>query len=109
MKTLLSNLRSALAATLFVCVTLSSMGVVAQQTEISVEQLEAYIQEQKDALEQAIFNRDQTEAKVREVQEAIAEQDARREQLQNEVDQLCLERDAVDAGSYDDCKAQFGN
>ena len=109
MKTLLSSLRSALAVTLLVCVTLASLGAVAQQTEMSVEQLEAYIQEQKDALEQAIFSRDQTEAKVREVQEAMAEQDARREQLQNEVDELCLEREAIDVGSYDDCKAQFGN
>jgi chromosome segregation ATPase len=109
MKTILSSVRSVLAATIFVCVTLSSMGAVAQQTEMSVEQLEAYIKKRKDALEAAISNRDQTNAKVREVQEAMAEQDARREQLQNEVDELCLERDAMEPGSYDDCKAQFGN
>ena len=109
MKILLLSLRSALAATLFACVTLSSMAVVAQQSEITVEELEAYLRKQKDALKQAISNRDETKAKVRKVQEAMAEQDARREQLHNEVDKLCLKRDAVDAGSYDDCNAQFGN
>jgi hypothetical protein len=103
------SLRTALSTALLVGVTLSSMTAVAQQKQMSVEQLEQYILEQKSALEEAIANREATEAKAREVEEALAEQAARREQLEKEVDELCLEHDAVEAGSYDDCKAQFAN
>jgi peptidoglycan hydrolase CwlO-like protein len=109
MKILFLGLRSVLAATLLVFVTLSSVTAVAQQKEMTVEELDQYIQEQKEALEEAISNRDLTVAKVREVQEALAEQDARREQLENEVEELCLELDAADPGSYDDCKVQFSS
>lgn len=109
MKIFLLNLRSVLAVTLLVCVTLNVGTAVAQQKEMSVEELDQYIQEQKAALEKAISNRDETAAKTLEVQEALAEQDARREQLENEVDELCLELDAADPGTYDDCKAQFSS
>lgn len=109
MKIFLRSLRSVLTVTLLVCVTLNVGTAVAQQKEMSVEELDQYIQEQKAALEQAISNRDETAAKALEVQEALAEQDARREQLKNEVDELCLELDATDPGSYDDCKAQFSS
>ncbi|MFT6301141.1 MAG: putative membrane protein affecting hemolysin expression [Granulosicoccus sp.] len=109
MKIIYLTLRSVLVATLFACATFSSGNALAQQKEMNVEELAQYIQEQKAALEEAISNRDETAAKAREVQEALAEQDARREQLENEVDGLCLELDAVDPGSYDDCKAQFSS
>jgi len=109
MKILFLRLRPALAVAMFVSATLSSVAAVAQQKEMSVEELEAYIVEQKEALEDAIANRDETEAKALEVKEALAEQDARREQLEEEVDELCLELDAADPGSYDECKAQFSS
>lgn len=100
---------SMLTAALFVGVTLVSSVAVAQQEDKTVEQLEAYIQEQKALLEKSIANREETNAKAKQVQEALAEQEARREQLEKEVDELCMELEAAEPGSYDDCKAQFSN
>lgn len=109
MKIIMLRTRWISAATLLLAMALCSGTVVAQQKQLSIEELNDYIQEQKAALEEAIANRDETEAKAREVQEALAEQDARREQLENEVDELCLELDVAEPGSYDDCKAQYGS
>ncbi|MGK0228777.1 MAG: putative Holliday junction resolvase-like endonuclease [Gammaproteobacteria bacterium] len=109
MKIFILSLRSVLAVTFLVFAALSVGTAAAQQKEMSVEELELYIQEQKAALEQAISNRDETSAKAHKVQEALAKQNARREQLEKEVDELCLELDVADPGSYDDCKAQFSS
>ena len=98
-----------MTAALLVAVTLSSTVVMAQQEDKTVEELEAYIEEQKALLEKSIANREETKAKAMEVQEALAEQEARREQLEKEVDELCLELEAAEPASYDDCKAQFSN
>lgn len=109
MKTLFLRLRPLLAAALLVCTACAPSAVMSQQKAMSVEELDQYIQEQKAALKEAISNRDETAAKAREVQEALAEQDARRELLEMEVEELCLEHEAVESGSYDDCKAQFSS
>ena len=109
MKRLFLGLSPLLATTIFLCVTLSSGVALAQQEDMTVEKLELYIQEQKALLEETINNREETKAKALEVQEALAEQDARREQLEKEVDELCLEMEAAEPGSYDDCKAQFSS
>ncbi len=108
MKNLLS-LRTTLSAIFFVCVVLAPLGASAQQQEMSVEELEAFVEEQKQLLEEAKANREETESRANAVREALAEQEARREQLEKEVTDLCQE--LVDAGetTMDECKANFGS
>jgi len=83
----------------------SPMTVLAQaeQQEMSVEELEKYIEKQKAALAEVEANRDETESKAREVRDALAEQEARRERVREELEALCKEQDAIDPGSYEDC------
>jgi len=78
----------------------------AEQQELSVEELEKYIEEQKAALAEVEANRDETESKARKVRDALAEQEARRERVREELEALCKEQDAINPGSYDDCAAE---
>ena len=86
-----------------------SLGVpvwaAAQQKQLSVEELEAYIAEQKTVLEEAQANRDKTQKKVDEVKEALAEQDARKALVEDELETLCKEQEALKPGTYEDCKS----
>jgi len=77
----------------------------AQQKSMTIEELEQYIQEQKAALEEVIINRDETEKKALEVREALEEQDARRQLVEEELDMLCTEQEALKPGTYDECTA----
>ncbi len=101
--------RTLTTAALFLGVSLACVGAHAQSEDMSVEELEQFVAEQKELLNEAKLNRDETEAQAAEVREALAEQEARREQLEKEVDDLCSELDKADPGSYDDCKAKFSN
>ena len=107
MKKITLRANTLVSATLFVVASMSFAPVTAQQQEMSLDELEQYIEEQKVALDEAIASRDETESKVKEVQEALAEQEARRAQLEEEVDELCTELDEAEPGSYEDCKAEF--
>ena len=78
----------------------------AQQKELSVEELEKYIEEQKAALSEVEANREETEAKARKVRDALAEQDARRARVQEELETLCKEQEEIKPGTYDDCAAK---
>lgn len=83
----------------------TSAVVVAQQQEMTIEELERYIAEQKAALQQVKENRDITEQKAREVREALAEQEARRALVEQELDALCKEQEELKPGSFEACKA----
>ena len=100
-----------LAIALFVVVAafmmLAPASTYAQQ-ELSVEELEAYIAKQKEALEAVRANRDETEKKATEIQEALAEQEARRLEVEAELEALCMEREEIDPGTFDDCIASLG-
>ncbi len=86
-----------------------SLGVpvlaAAQQKQLSVEELEAYIAEQKTVLEEAQTNRDKTQKKADEVKEALAEQDARKALVVDELETLCKEQEELKPGTYEDCKS----
>lgn len=83
--------------------------VNAQQKQLSVEELEAYIAEQKVVLEKAQANRDKTQKKVDEVKAALAEQDARKARVEKELEALCKEQEALEPGTYEDCKSHSDN
>ena len=86
-----------------------SLGVpvlaTAQQKQLSVEELEAYIAEQKTVLKKAQANRDKTKKKADEVKEALAEQDARKARVEDELETLCKEQEELKPGTYEDCKS----
>ncbi len=79
--------------------------VAAQQKQLSVDELEAYIAEQKIVLEEAQANRDKTQEKVDKVKEALAEQDARKALVEEELEALCKEQEELKPGTYEDCKS----
>lgn len=89
--------------------TLVSGLVSAQQKSMTIEELEQYIEEQKAALEEVIINRNETEKKALEVREALEEQDARRQLVEEELDMLCTEQEALKPGTYEECKAGKDN
>jgi len=81
----------------------------AQQKEMTLEELEQYISEQKDALDLAKQNRDETKAQVEEAKSALEEQDLRHEELLEEVDSLCREQEDLQPGSFADCIEKFSS
>lgn len=96
--------------TVLLLVTLSLSGTAtAQQKQLSVEELEKYISEQKEVLEEVRANRDETEKKADEVREALAEQEARKALVEEELDTLCQEQEELKPGSYDECRTQHSS
>jgi len=85
---------------------LSVSTAVAQQKEMTVEELEKFIEEKKKALEQVVENRELTKAKADQVREALAKQEEQQRALEAEFEALCQEREAVEAGSFDKCMAE---
>lgn len=77
----------------------------AQQKSLSIEELEAYIAEQKSVLEEVRANREETARKADEVREALAEQESRLARVEQELDTLCKERDSLQEGSYEECRS----
>lgn len=96
-------------STLLLALLLSLSGGVAAQQQLSVEELEKYIAEQKEVLEEVRANRDETKRKADEVREALAEQEARKALVEDELDTLCKEQEALKPGSYDACRIQQGS
>ena len=66
---------------------------------MTLEELEAYIAEQKAALERVEENREITREKERRVREELERREARRQELEEELRSLCEERAAVVAGA----------
>ena len=73
--------------------------------EMTVEELERHIEQQRAELEKVRRNRDITAEKAREVEAALTEQAEKRRAVEEEVDALCREREALEPGSYDECRA----
>lgn len=91
------------------CLVWSPASVLAQQKELTVEELEKYIEQQKAELEEVLANREQTEAKAQAVRDALAEQEARQLSVEEELEKLCNEREVLEPGTYDECMAQSNN
>ena len=74
---------------------------------MTLEELEAYIAEQKAALERVEKNREITREKERKVREELERREARREALEQELRTLCEERAALAAGDAPpDCESE---
>lgn len=101
----LSRCSSSWVVLLISAVFFMPVAAFSQQKELTVEELEKYLEQQKAALEEVRLNREQTEAKALEVKQALAEQEARRVKLEQELEALCEEQEAINPGTYDDCKA----
>ena len=65
---------------------------------LTLEELEAYIEEQKAALEQVERNREITREKEARVREELGRRESRRLELEAELRELCEERAGVGAG-----------
>ena len=103
MKSNVHPMRNVLASALLALSLSVSVMAAAQQKQMSVEELEAYIAEQKIVLEEAQANRDKTQKKVEQVKEALAEQDARKVLVEEELETLCKEQEELKPGTYKDC------
>ena len=73
---------------------------------MTLEELEAYIEEQKAALERAERNRELTREKEAKVREELERRETRRQELEAELRTLCEERGGADAEDLPDgCEA----
>ncbi len=100
------SLVSAMLLALSLCL---SGAAWAQPEELSVDELEKYIAEQKELLEEVLANRDATAEKAEQVRQALAEQEARKTLVEEELETLCQEQEELQAGSYEECRRQHGN
>lgn len=74
-----------------------------QSNEMSVEQLEMLVAEQKAELEEVIANRSETQVIADQLREKLAESEDRRESVQQELETLCREREELQADSFEEC------
>jgi len=72
---------------------------------MTLEELEAYVGEQKAALDSVIESREVTESKARELEARLAERESKIAQTRHELETLCEEREAIDPGTLADCLA----
>lgn len=76
---------------------------VSAQQSMTADELAAFIEEKKAALDKAIEQRDVTLEKQAELDKKREEQLARQEEIEQELRSLCEEREEADPGSLDSC------
>ena len=89
----------------------AALPVIAQDTdskELSLEELEAYIAEQKEELQSVIENREVTKSKADSIQEALEAAKAREAQVKSELSVLCGQREQLVQGSGVECREENG-
>ncbi|MEE9320548.1 MAG: hypothetical protein V3U76_08895 [Granulosicoccus sp.] len=79
------------------------------QQAMTIEELEAYIEEQKSALGEVEANREKTAEEVEKLQAALAIEEEKRSAVETEIDSLCKEQEEIKGGSYDDCMKDFSS
>lgn len=79
-----------------------ALNATAQQS-MTVEELEAYIEQKRTELDAAIDQRDVTLEKQAELDQKRAEQEARQQKLEEELRTLCEEREAAEPGTLEAC------
>jgi peptidoglycan hydrolase CwlO-like protein len=79
------------------------------QQAMTVEELEAYIEEQKAALAEVEANREKTVEEVEKLQADLAAEEEKRSSVEEEIDSLCKEQEEIREGSYDDCLKDFAS
>lgn len=65
-------------------------------TEMTIEELEQFIQQQQQALDEVKLQRDQHQEKRRQVAEALVEREAELEKIEAELEALCKEQKELD-------------
>lgn len=75
----------------------------AQEKTLTIEELEAYIAEKKEALELARENQEVTKQKADEIKETLAAKQQAADELLAEMEELCTAREEVDPGSFEAC------
>lgn len=107
---ILEGRSGSVVSTLLLALSLCLCGAAsAQQTQLSVDELEKYIAQQKEALEKVRANRDETAEKAEQVRAELAEQEARKALVEEELDTLCTEQEELKAGSYEECRSLHSN
>ena len=101
-------LKIALAAALTVGL-MSAPAIVSAQQQLSVEELEKKVEEQRIALEEAIANREATAAQAEEIQAALDESEESRLAVEAKIETLCKEQEELNAGSFDECMKNAKN
>lgn len=85
------------------CVVLLGAGSAMAQQSMTVEELEAYIEKKKQALQDAIDQREATLKEKQTIEKQREEQQARQQQIEQELRDLCEEREATEPGSLQAC------
>jgi len=80
-------------------------GAAMAQESMSLEELEKLVTEQRIALEAAIANRESTAAQAEQVQNELDKAEERTREVEQELEALCEEQEALQEGTFDDCMA----
>jgi len=70
---------------------------------MTLEELEAFVEAQKEALDKVRSSRDVTADKTEKAREALSEEEERRAEAKAEVEKLCEELETLEPGSLDEC------
>ena len=97
-----TTLKSLSCAVFVIGLNVAAPAVQAQQS-MTVEQLEAFIQEKREKLQMAIEERDATVERQQAMNEKLEEQVVRQQQIEQELRNLCNEREEVQPGSLTQC------
>ena len=95
-------MRRVVISTLFALGMLCANGATAQ-SDMSLEELEKLVEQQKAALEEAIANREATKERAADVREKLSESEERKRAVEEELAQLCEEQEAAQPGTLEDC------
>lgn len=70
---------------------------------MTVDELEAFVEAQKEALEKVRSSREVTAEKAEQARQAKADEEARRAEALAEVEKLCAQLEELEPGAHDDC------
>ena len=76
------------------------------QENMSVEELEEQLEQERVALQEAIANREATAARVEEIKQALAESESQKGEVEEEIAALCEEQESLVPGSLEECLSE---
>lgn len=95
---------SAVVTTGLLLLTMTAHG----QQAMTIEELETFIKEKKEALNTSIEQRNETMEKQKELDAKLAEQESRQQRIEQELRSLCDEREDAEPGSLGACLTEMG-
>ncbi len=75
------------------------------QREMTIDELQEYVDEKKAALEVVQQNHEVTQDEARKVRLALEQKQQRLKKIEDELGNLCLEQEKIEAGTLDQCMA----